>query len=84
MSLYVSPRHPASCRILFSLSLLFPPRIMAFVMLSLILSWASLGAGTATAVVRKHCLLQNIVTLAYSFLVFVCLFLIGPLGNPTI
>lgn len=35
---------------------LHPHRIMAFVVLSLILSWASLGAGTATAVVRKHCL----------------------------
>lgn len=33
--------------------LLFYPRIMAFVVLSLILGWASLGAGTATAVVRE-------------------------------
>lgn len=34
--------------------LLFYARIMAFVVLPLILSWASLGAGTATAVVRKN------------------------------
>lgn len=48
LSLSLSPCHPL---------LLFSCRIMAFVMLSLILSWASLGAGTATAVVRKQCLL---------------------------
>ena len=36
-----------------------PIRIMTFVALSLILSWASLGASTATAVVREKILIQR-------------------------
>lgn len=69
----------------------FPPRIMAFVVLSLILSWASLGAGTATAVVRKHCLLKKkksffkIFSPLFIYLfIYVCLCLIGPSGSLTV
>lgn len=73
LCLYLPVTHPLAP----SLSLLLlSPRIIAFVVLSLILSWASLGAGTSTAVVRKHCLcfeeksffLKNLVTLASLFI----------------
>lgn len=51
LCLSVSPSHPSLAH--FLSHLLLYSRIMAFVALSLILSWASLGAGTAAAVVRK-------------------------------
>lgn len=67
-----------------------PCRIMAFGALSLILSWASLGAGAATAVVRTG-VLSNLIPFASFFFsscacvrVCLCLCLIGPPGDLTI
>lgn len=63
--------------------LLFSSRIMVFVVLSLILSWASLGAGTATAVVRKQCLFFGFNTSLKSFhtYLFFYLFIVDLTGR---
>lgn len=85
MSLYVSPRHPSSYRIRFSLSLLFSPQDHGFCNAVFDPELGLTGSGHCYSCGEKTLsFLKTIVTLAYSFLVFVCLILIGPSGNLTI
>lgn len=57
---------------------------MAFVALSLVLSWASLGAGTAAAVVRTRSQISSPLLIYFLLCARVCVCLIGPSGNLTI